>query len=49
MIDREGHVGAAAKGRRGRVVVVVISVVGGDGGGVVAMALASAVLYTAVS
>ena len=40
MIDREGHVGAAAKGhhgRRGHVVIVVVAVVGvsaGVGGGV---------------
>ena len=51
MIDREGHVGAAAKGRRGRgrVVAVVIAVVvvvdagvgGGVGGGVHSSALAN--------
>ena len=34
MIDREGHVGAAAKGRRGHVVIVVV-VDAGVGGGVV--------------
>ena len=50
MIDREGHVGAAAKGHRGRgrVVAVVIAVVvvdagvgGGVGGGVHSSALAN--------
>ena len=46
MIDREGHVGAAAKGRRGRVVVVVVAVVDagvgvGVGGGVHSSALAN--------
>ena len=37
MIDREGHVGAAAKGRRGHVVIVVVAVVvvdAGVGGGI---------------
>ena len=39
MIDREGHVGAAAKGRRGRVVDAVVGV--GVGGGVHSSALAN--------
>ena len=46
MIDREGHVGAAAKGRhgRGRVVVTVVVDAGvgvGVGGGVHSSALAN--------
>ena len=46
MIDREGHVGAAAKGRRGRghVVIVVVAVVvvdAGVGGGVHSSELAN--------
>ena len=43
MIDREGHVGAAAKGRRGHVVIVVDAGVGGGvvGGGVHSSELAN--------